>query len=175
MQKSLPSLGVITDNPLLQVIECRKCGLEKKLSFFVPNKRCKLGVEHTCRLCKQKVQAEYIQRRFDNTGEYPWKQRLEKHKEACAKWNSKNRGCKNALTAKYRAARLRATPPWADFEAIRLFYDTCPLGFHVDHIIPLQGKTVSGLHVPNNLQVIPAILNLKKSNKYDAYGTAHTE
>lgn len=39
--------------------------------------------------------------------------------------------------------------------------------WHVDHVIPLNGKLVSGLHVWNNIAVIPAVENIRKSNQYD--------
>lgn len=81
-----------------------------------------------------------------------------------------------ANDAKRRAELLRRTPSWLteeDFWMIEQSYELAQLrsklfGFawHVDHIIPLQGKTVSGLHVPQNLQVIPWIDNVKKANRY---------
>ena len=78
---------------------------------------------------------------------------------------------KNAYTAKRAAAKLNATPAWADLEKIRSFYEeaarlTAETGIphHVDHMVPLQGKTVCGFHVENNLQVITARENHAKSN-----------
>ena len=39
--------------------------------------------------------------------------------------------------------------------------------WEVDHVIPLQGKNVSGFHVWNNLRVIPQAVNRSKYNRYD--------
>lgn len=72
-----------------------------------------------------------------------------------------------------RIAQDRATPPWVDFEAIRKIYETAAKleeltgqRYHVDHIVPLNGKTVSGLHNQFNLTPIPAFDNMSKGNRH---------
>lgn len=80
-----------------------------------------------------------------------------------------------STTSKYRSIQARQTgmkrkkriPAWADVEAIKQFYHNKPNGYHVDHIIPLNGKFVSGLHVLNNLQYLPAQENRLKNNSYE--------
>lgn len=81
-----------------------------------------------------------------------------------------------ARVAKRRAALEQRTPPWLtreQFEAIVDFYELrreleakTGVPHHVDHVVPLRGRKVSGLHVPWNLQVIPATANISKGNKY---------
>lgn len=71
-----------------------------------------------------------------------------------------------AYTAARRAQKISATPKWANLVDIADFYENCPNGYHVDHIVPLQGQYVCGLHVINNLQYLPALDNLRKSNKF---------
>lgn len=68
--------------------------------------------------------------------------------------------------ANRRFAQLHRTPKWSETALIRQFYKDRPKGYHVDHIIPLQGRLVSGLHVLANLQYLPAIENLSKNNSY---------
>ena len=69
-------------------------------------------------------------------------------------------------SAKRRAKKLKATPKWANLEEIKKNYLNCPKDYEVDHIIPLQGKIVCGLHVENNLQYLTKVENRKKGNKY---------
>lgn len=68
--------------------------------------------------------------------------------------------------SKYSNAKINRTPKWADMDKIKAIYDKCPEGYHVDHVIPLQGELVSGLHVENNLQYLTASENASKKNKF---------
>ena len=90
-------------------------------------------------------------------------------------WRKANPAKTNAINAKRRAAKLRATPSWLTelhCQQIEIFYSAAAelskeFGFQVDvdHIVPLQGKNVSGLHVPWNLQLLPSKLNNSKGNR----------
>lgn len=97
-------------------------------------------------------------------------------RELRAAWWKANPEAAAAYYAKRRAQKESATPLWfGDFDvfAVREAYHLSRMrkrvtGFdwHVDHVVPLQGKRVCGLHVAINLAVIPATLNLKKSNSH---------
>ena len=82
-----------------------------------------------------------------------------------------NKVCANQ--AKYKAQKLKATPVWADKDKISAVYneaqkyiDSDGRVYHVDHIIPLQGEKVCGLHIEHNLQILPGKENCSKSNKF---------
>ena len=84
-------------------------------------------------------------------------------------WNSKN--------SAHRAEKITRIPTWVDkeshwvmqeiYELAKLRSSVTGVLHHVDHILPLNGTVVSGLHVPENLQVIPWYENLSKSNKLE--------
>ncbi len=96
------------------------------------------------------------------------------NKDKIQLYNKNNSDKLSAKCAKRRASKLSATPNWLTeehFEQIKIFYKKAKnlgkwsnVSYHVDHIIPLQGKIVSGLHVPWNLRVITEEENLRKSN-----------
>ena len=95
-----------------------------------------------------------------------------------AAWARKNAGRVLAWTRQRQLAKIQRTPAWLtedDYWMIEQAYELAQLrtrlfGFpwHVDHAFPLRGETVSGLHVPTNLRVIPGAENSKKGNRMEA-------
>lgn len=79
----------------------------------------------------------------------------------------------HAHSAKRRALKRNSMPLWADADEIKSIYIQARQrtlngeSVHVDHVIPLAGKNVCGLHVHSNLRIISAKENLKKSNKFE--------
>lgn len=105
-----------------------------------------------------------------------YRDKNKKKKKLYDKWyREQNRGLTNSIKKRYKLAKKHRTPKWLtkqqkneiDKFYILAYTKTQETGIehHVDHIIPLQGKNVSGLHVPWNLQVITAKRNRNKSNK----------
>ena len=89
------------------------------------------------------------------------------------KYNSANPDKRVANCNARRARLLHAAPVWADATAVRAKYveaqqqtKSTGVKHHVDHIVPLKHPLVCGLHVEHNLQVISAVANQKKNNRY---------
>lgn len=152
-------------------IEYRKNNLEKE------KKRFKKYYDEN----KQKLinnQKIYKEKNKDKVKEY-WKNFRKKNPEKLKKqykiWASKNKEKVFFNTTKRRIGKLKRTPPWVNNEIkkdIKFLYKIrsemqTPENWHIDHIIPLQGKLVSGLHVPWNLQLLEKSKNKSKYNKFE--------
>lgn len=100
-----------------------------------------------------------------------------KIKNIMSTYQKNNKGKVNARTAARHAAKMQRTPKWLDADekwVIQEIYELASLrtkltgiSWHVDHIVPLQGETVSGLHTPNNLRVVTASENHSKNNNWN--------
>jgi len=100
---------------------------------------------------------------------------IERAKHQRLEWRARNKAAVAAIYARRRAMKLNATPAWGgelteliEREAFDLaLRREAVTGFKwdVDHMVPLQAKSACGLHVWNNLQVIPAVMNARKFNK----------
>ena len=174
---------------------CTKCGEVKPLEEFAVESKVNSGRAAECKEChnarnrkrhaenRDKVLAGQRKYYAENRDEiaarnkkYYEKNRdkyLAREKKYCKENPEKNA----AKTAKYRAAQLERIPSWsnkAEIKAIRKIYARCKrinkltgVEHQVDHVIPLQGDSISGLHHSTNLAIIPAELNRSKSNKWE--------
>jgi hypothetical protein len=97
-----------------------------------------------------------------------------RYKDKQTLWISENKPKLRAYCRNRQAKKLNATPKWSDLDKIQVLYEKAKwlesltgLKYHVDHIIPLQGKNVCGLHVWENLQILEASINISKSNNFN--------
>lgn len=158
---------------------CTKCFIEKSVEDFPKAKTCVSGHRSYCSACKNKQTASYYykDKQKHRAIADKWMQaNPEKVLQIKQAWKKRNPLQVKVDSAKRSAIKRSASVEWdlelTDFvfeEAhhLRGIRDTL-FGFkwHVDHVIPLQGKNVCGLHVWNNFAVIPASVNLRKNNRY---------
>lgn len=166
---------------------CPVCNAVKSVLEFSMNRRKRDGLQYRCKVCyKQYVLDNYAQRSACDAAYY--RNNIEKrksyrrqphirklHSKRMCLYAKNNPDKVNAVVAKRKAARLKRTPKWLTKEhiiEIGSYYTMTkelqwlsnePL--HVDHVVPLQGENVSGLHVPWNLQILTRSKNCSKSNK----------
>ena len=144
--------------------ECRVCKDVKPVTEYYKQARNRDGLFHECKKC-------CTQRRREYYAANPEKQKI-KNRIAYEK-NKRYYIDKGYL---YNKRRRGAMPPWLNedhkfmleeiYELRDLRTQATGVVHHVDHIVPLRGAEVCGLHVPWNLQVIPASANIRKGNSY---------
>jgi hypothetical protein len=138
---------------------------------YTTNKSCCECANATANKTKSKNRAKYL------ASSARWaRQNPEKTAQYQRKQNAKNPGKRNLWTMNYRTAKVDRMPNWLNFGELfemECVYNYCSalrkVGFdyHVDHAVPLRGSSVSGLHVPWNLQVLPGRENMSKGNTFN--------
>ncbi len=154
--------------------KCTSCQYIKDLDCFNNRKAAKDGKYSECKECVKRYYILNLEKRLNYQNSYNSQNRETINKRKY-KWKKENRAKTNKYNSDYRARKLNATPVWLSLiqsKAIEDFYtlaqtltDTTGIPYQVDHIIPLKGKTVCGLHVPWNLQILTAEENNKKNAK----------
>lgn len=154
--------------------ECRECMKEylrvyrKKNQEVLLEKSRQFKETHRERINQINRNRYHEEKKFDTDF-------MKKKREANQKYKRKNKGKINADTAKRYTIRLQRSCLCTenDYKKIDDIYkkasyltETTGIIHHVDHIIPLQGKLVSGLHIPSNLQILTANKNCTKHNKF---------
>lgn len=159
---------------------CPTCSTIKPVLEFYADKYNPNGLKSNCKSCSSDQHKQYYQSNIEEISKYNKQYRntnLDKIREYQKYYDKQyyqeHKPERIAHNAKRRAVKLNATPSWADYEEITKIYKLRPDGVHVDHIIPLGGEDVCGLHCEHNLQYLTSAENLSKSNKFDIETHVH--
>ena len=115
---------------------------------------------------KGKITNRKASAKYDNTEQGRTSKKLRNQRYFATE---RGKAVNRAKVAKYKAAKLQRIPVWItkdELNMMQFFYIKCPEGSDVDHIVPLQGRNVSGLHVLSNLQYLTKEENGRKGNKF---------
>lgn len=155
---------------------CTKCGETKAREMFSKHATGRDGLQSHCKACVAAYGRAWAAANRERSRETTraWREANADRKCKCQRaWKKANPHLVNASHARRHAAKLQRTQPWADLRFISRVYGVASLAskcfgpHHVDHLVPLQGKAVSGLHVHCNLRVIPAGENVRKHARFD--------
>lgn len=160
---------------------CTKCGVEKPLTEFAKDSSKASGIRASCKVCSSKQATDWNKSNKDRYASNlkRWREanperardidkrhrdkNREKRCQVSKTWVKNNPAKHNANTSAYRARVSKAIPSWFERDAIAVVYDKAKeFGFEVDHIVPLKGKTVCGLHCWSNLQLLDKSMNSSK-------------
>ncbi len=151
---------------------CKVCGAPEDKAKWVVRKGRNNGA--TCYACRYaRLYKEHASTIKARVAAYR-KKNSEKTKGAVAAWHAKNPGMNTFYSRRYQLDKVQRTPVWADQEVIQKLYakaaeltKTTGIAHHIDHVVPLRGRLVSGLHVENNLQILTESENCSKHNTYE--------
>ena len=162
--------------------KCRKCCAIYKKEHYITNRDKEKVIQQVWyqenkekRCLKSKIYRETNQEQVSIYHKNRYIKNKEEYNAASKFWRKSNSAKRAAYEAMHRAIKLQTTPKWLTEEhnkQIEFIYKMAntiqkltSITCHVDHIIPLKGKIVSGLHIPYNLQITTAEFNIKKNNK----------
>lgn len=156
---------------------CTTCGESKPLFDFHLHSGRKDGHTNKCKPCAKAAATASRQARLEQVRAYDReRQKLkprDKLKQTTAKHYQKKKAYYREKVVARRAYMDQATPAWADKEKMLAMYEyahwlrSIGVDAEVDHIIPLYGAAVCGLHVHDNLRVVLAAENRAKNNRID--------
>ena len=145
---------------------CTKCKQEKESILFKKDKERIDGLSSWCKLCNSKATCLKVDRIRANKNNRNYK-KTKKGKIANSNYKKRYPYKIFANTRKRQINKLKAIPLWADLNGINDIYQEARYqGLHVDHIIPLQGRNVCGLHWEWNLQLLTPFENCSKGNRH---------
>jgi 5-methylcytosine-specific restriction endonuclease McrA len=152
--------------------KCRKCKRILDFKEFYKNEKTADRFFNSCKSCwlsqcaerRKKLglgfNKEYLDKYYEGN--------KDRYYQLSREWKKKNPHVIRWQVACGSKRLKTATPKWVDKDSMRVIYYKCPKDMQIDHIVPIKGKIVCGLHVPWNLQYLSPKENRTKKNKFEA-------